>query len=135
MLTREVLVGVMPGAAGMADRVVPVLDAAMQRFDIASPARMAAFLAQPTHESGELRHCTGKPQSRAAGPAQDVPEVLSDRCRRPGMRAKARAHRQPRLRRSRGGRARAASGCWRRARPALELQVGTMLLPSARWLQ
>lgn len=58
MLTREVLVGVMPGVAGMADRVVPVLDAAMQRFDIASPARMAAFLAQLTHESGELRHCT-----------------------------------------------------------------------------
>jgi putative chitinase len=42
----------------MADRVVPALDAAMQRFEIASPARMAAFLAQLAHESGELRHWT-----------------------------------------------------------------------------
>ena len=58
MLTRDELVGVMPGAAGMADKVVPALDAAMQRFDIASPARMAAFLAQLAHESGELRHWT-----------------------------------------------------------------------------
>jgi putative chitinase len=58
MLTRNELVGVMPGAAGMADRVVPALDAAMQRFDIGSPARRAAFLAQLAHESGELQRWT-----------------------------------------------------------------------------
>jgi len=57
-LTRKELVAVMPGAAGIADRVVPALDAAMQRFDIASPARSAAFLAQLAHESGQLQHWT-----------------------------------------------------------------------------
>ncbi len=58
MLTRNELLGVMPGAAGMADRLIPALDAAMQRFDIVSPARRAAFLAQLAHESGELRRWT-----------------------------------------------------------------------------
>lgn len=58
MLTRNELVGVMPGAAGMADRVIPALDAAMQRFEITSPARSAAFLAQLAHESGDLQRWT-----------------------------------------------------------------------------
>ena len=56
MLTRDELVSVMPGAAGIADRVIPALDAALQRFDIATPAREAAFLAQLAHESGQLKH-------------------------------------------------------------------------------
>lgn len=58
MLTRDELVAVMPHAAGNADRVLPALDAAMQRFDITTPAREAAFLAQLAHESGELRRWT-----------------------------------------------------------------------------
>ena len=56
MLTRDELVAVMPRAAGTADQVLPALDAAMQRFQIDTPAREAAFLAQLAHESGQLRH-------------------------------------------------------------------------------
>jgi putative chitinase len=55
MLTRDVLVAVMPRAAGVADRVVPALAAAMARYGIDTPARVAAFLAQLAHESGQLQ--------------------------------------------------------------------------------
>jgi putative chitinase len=58
MLTRDELVSVMPRAGNSVDQVIPALDAAMQRFDIANPARRAAFLAQLAHESGEFRRWT-----------------------------------------------------------------------------
>jgi putative chitinase len=48
----------MPRAASIADRVIPALDAAMQRFQIDAPARRAAFLAQLAHESGQLQRWT-----------------------------------------------------------------------------
>jgi putative chitinase len=55
MLTRNDLVAVMPRAASVADQVTPALDAAMARYEIDTPARMAAFLAQLAHESGQLQ--------------------------------------------------------------------------------
>jgi putative chitinase len=37
------------------DAFLPFLQAAMAEFDIAAPARAAAFLAQLAHESGQFR--------------------------------------------------------------------------------
>lgn len=58
MLTRADLLAVMPRSAGVADRVLQVLAAAMDRFEIRTPERTAAFLAQLAHESGELGQWT-----------------------------------------------------------------------------
>jgi putative chitinase len=55
MLMRDDLVAVMPRAANAADRLTPALDVAMARYEIDTPARMAAFLAQLAHESGQLQ--------------------------------------------------------------------------------
>jgi putative chitinase len=57
-LTRAELVAVMPLAAKAPDAVVGALDAAMRRFEIVTPARMAAFCAQLAHESGQLQRWT-----------------------------------------------------------------------------
>jgi putative chitinase len=48
----------MPLAAKAPDAVVAALDASMRRFDISTPARMAAFCAQLAHESGQLQRWT-----------------------------------------------------------------------------
>jgi len=48
----------MPLAAKAPDAVVGALDAAMRRFEISTPARMAAFCAQLAHESGQLQRWT-----------------------------------------------------------------------------
>jgi predicted chitinase len=48
----------MPLAANVADTVVDALDAAMGRFEIDTPLRMAAFVAQLAHESGQLQRWT-----------------------------------------------------------------------------
>ena len=42
--------------AGRADTVSKALTAAMKEFDITTPKRQAAFLAQVAHESGQLRY-------------------------------------------------------------------------------
>src|SRR4051812_21391901 len=56
MVTNDQLKAIMPHlAAAKADECLPSLIAAMQEFAIESPPRMAAFLAQIAHESGELR--------------------------------------------------------------------------------
>ena len=48
----------MPLAAKLADSVIDALDAAMRRFEIDTPSRMAAFTAQLAHESGQLQRWT-----------------------------------------------------------------------------
>jgi predicted chitinase len=56
MVTSDQLKTIMPHlAAAKADVCLPCLVAAMKEFAIDSPPRMAAFLAQIAHESGELR--------------------------------------------------------------------------------
>jgi predicted chitinase len=56
MVTNDQLRAIMPHlAAAKAQVCLPCLVAAMDEFAIASPPRMAAFLAQVAHESGELR--------------------------------------------------------------------------------
>ena len=56
MITKEQLLAIMPYAKTRVDKFLPHLNAAMQEFEINTPARMAAFLAQIGHESGQLRY-------------------------------------------------------------------------------
>lgn len=53
-LNQQQLLRILPNARPVAGVFVPALNRAMARFDIGSPVRQAAFLAQAGHESGHL---------------------------------------------------------------------------------
>ncbi|BAO63244.1 lytic enzyme [Pseudomonas protegens Cab57] len=53
-ITEQQLLQILPQARQVAGFFVPALNAAMARFKINSPVRMAAFIAQVGHESGRL---------------------------------------------------------------------------------
>lgn len=55
LITREQLAHIMPNSKRLDDFLSP-LNGAMAAFNIDSPKRIAAFLAQIAHESGELRY-------------------------------------------------------------------------------
>lgn len=56
MLTRDQLQQIMPYARTRSDIFLAPLNSAMDEFEINTPARQQAFLAQLAHESGELRY-------------------------------------------------------------------------------
>jgi len=56
MITREQLLAVMPNARWRIELYLDHLNAAMEEFEINTPPRIAAFLAQIAHESSELRY-------------------------------------------------------------------------------
>lgn len=56
MLTEQQLLKILPNARPVAGVFLPVLNAAMPRWEIDNPKRVAAFLAQIGHESGQLRY-------------------------------------------------------------------------------
>lgn len=56
MLAREDILCVMPGSAAYLDAFVEPLNSAMDEFEINTPERQAAFLAQVAHESTEMTH-------------------------------------------------------------------------------
>jgi putative chitinase len=56
MLTNEQLLAIMPFAKSRVATFLPFLNAAMAEFEINTPLRQAAFLAQIGHESGQLRY-------------------------------------------------------------------------------
>ena len=55
-ITLRQLQQILPNASAKAGVFAPALNAAMVAFDIVTPARQAAFLAQIGHESGQLRY-------------------------------------------------------------------------------
>lgn len=55
-LTEKQLLHVMPNARRSAGVFVPAINAAAKRWQFDRPKRMAAFLAQVGHESGQLRY-------------------------------------------------------------------------------
>ncbi|MGY2375189.1 glycoside hydrolase family 19 protein [Pseudomonas sp. SDO524_S393] len=56
VITLSQLIQILPGARFRAGFFLPVLNVAMSRFEVDQPKRIAAFLAQIGHESGELRY-------------------------------------------------------------------------------
>ncbi|VVP54940.1 glycoside hydrolase family 19 protein [Pseudomonas fluorescens] len=55
-ITVQQLLQILPSAGKQAGVFVPVLNTAMQRFQFVGDKRMAAFIAQIGHESGQLRY-------------------------------------------------------------------------------
>ncbi|WP_223483627.1 glycoside hydrolase family 19 protein [Pseudomonas sp. A-RE-19] len=55
-LTQQQLLQILPKAGAKACVFVPVLNTAMQRYQIVGSKRIAAFIAQIGHESGQLRN-------------------------------------------------------------------------------
>jgi putative chitinase len=56
VVTLPQLIQIMPGARLRAGIFLPALNAAFARYELNSAQRIAAFLAQIAHESGELRY-------------------------------------------------------------------------------
>lgn len=56
LITQAQLLRILPNAGANAGVFAPVLNAAMARFKIIGPKRIAAFVAQVGHESGQLRY-------------------------------------------------------------------------------
>ncbi|MFQ6350943.1 glycoside hydrolase family 19 protein [Pseudomonas sp. R11F] len=54
-MTQQQLLQILPNAGRKAGVFVPVLNLAMDAYGIDTPQRMAAFIAQVGHESGQLR--------------------------------------------------------------------------------
>ncbi len=54
-MTRDQLLEIMPDAIGHVELFLDALNQAMAEFEINSPQRQAAFIAQIAHESGELK--------------------------------------------------------------------------------
>lgn len=55
-ITEQLLLRILPNAGCQAGVFVPVLNVAMSRYAIVTPQRIAAFIAQVGHESGQLRY-------------------------------------------------------------------------------
>ena len=68
MITLDQLRAIMPTAGIRAETFLTPLNRAMAEFDITTPARQAAFLAQIGHESGSLRYV----RELASGAAYDT---------------------------------------------------------------
>ena len=55
-ITQQQLLQILPNAGPVAGAFVPVLNAAMVHYQIIGPKRVAAFIAQIGHESGQLKY-------------------------------------------------------------------------------
>ena len=55
-ITTQQLLQILPNAGQVAGVFVPVLNTAMNRYQIVGPKRIAAFIAQIGHESGQLKY-------------------------------------------------------------------------------
>lgn len=72
-ITAAQLIRIFPSATKVADQFAPALSAAMAKHRINSPVRMAAFLANAGHESGQLQHLVENLNYSAQGLANTWP--------------------------------------------------------------
>jgi len=85
-LTAETLRKIMPYAGKKADLFLPFLLKAMEEFNINTPLRQAAFLAQLGHESGQFRYV----KELASGEAYEGRKDLGNTQKGDGKRYKGR---------------------------------------------
>lgn len=86
-LTKEQLLKIMPTASKRVDKYLPYLNAAMLEFAInLNPYRVAHFIAQVAHESGELRYV----KELASGKAYEGREDLGNTVPGYGVKYKGR---------------------------------------------
>ena len=86
MMTGAILQSIMPYAKARIPSFIAPLNAAMQEYHINSPLRLAAFIAQIAHESGELRYV----KEIASGAAYEGRKDLGNTQPGDGMRYKGR---------------------------------------------
>lgn len=86
LLTIEQLRRIMPHAKTRADVFLSHINATLEEFEINTPRRISAFLAQLAHESGELRYV----EEIASGVAYEGRADLGNTQRGDGMRFKGR---------------------------------------------
>mgnify|MGYP003347296696 CR=1 FL=1 len=86
MITAADILGVMPQAGRRADTFMQPLNDAMDAWEIDTPARQAAFLAQIAHESGQLRYV----RELASGEAYEGRKDLGNTQAGDGVRFKGR---------------------------------------------
>ena len=71
-ITRAQLVKVMQNAGSRADTYLPIINGWAEHFHINTPLRMAHYLAQIAHESGELRYTKELASGRAYEGRKDL---------------------------------------------------------------
>lgn len=86
MISKEQLLAIMPLAGKRADVFLDPLNRCMYEFDITTPLREAAFLAQVAHESGQLRYV----KELASGKAYEGRADLGDTKPGDGVKYKGR---------------------------------------------
>ena len=77
-ITAQQLLLILPNAGPVAGVFVPVLNTAMNRYQIVGPKRIAAFIAQIGHESGQLKYvkeirATPRPTPSTIGESRAAP--------------------------------------------------------------
>lgn len=77
-LTEQLLLRIFPNARQVAGVFVSAINRAASRFDITSPVRLAAFLAQVGHESGGLTRLVENLNYNAQGLANTWPSRFKD---------------------------------------------------------
>lgn len=85
-ITKEQLIRIMPHAKSRADQYINYINGYAKDFGITTPLRMAHYLAQIAHESGELRYT----KELASGKAYEGRKDLGNTQRGDGVRFKGR---------------------------------------------
>lgn len=81
-ITESKLIAILPNSAKVAKVFVPALNTAMGKYQIITPLRIAAFLAQAGHESGQLLHLVenlnyGAPGLLTTWPSRFTPSMAA----------------------------------------------------------
>ena len=85
-VTREQILAIMPNAKAKVDAFLPYINGYADTYQIDTPKRMAHFLAQIAHESGELRYT----KEIASGKAYEGRKDLGNTHKGDGVRYKGR---------------------------------------------